>query len=1087
MNMILHIFKKDLYRLRAYILCWIPLLIITSFVYLSKPATGSYLFDLILEFFVPLSFLAQLIYMLIVIPQLMFNDSLNDPSAFWLTRPIPKSSLLLSKLLFAGFFFVILPTVVTSVILTTCEIPGHYIGALIPEYLLNYTTYTLLAMTLASISKNSNQYTSIVLALLFIPYFLERIINSPLSANALNFNIALQDNRWLISIGVQIALFSLLLFYLYQTRNRRRSCGLLIAWVLISLTISNSRPFEIFKNEEGVLSGKKAEKIAMTIDETDDFITYAVGIRRAEDYMELLGSFYYSGLPTNGFGVIQNASYSFETTDQKICESLGGKPAPEEYYHINTLQPMLEPYTIVLDSPRDVYVDKMLRFKEVDAPALGGKFGQYRADALVNFYQYKTFASLPLTAGAAHKEGPVKISILETRPENNECTIVIRSQIVNPRFKRDRTPFFDDRFIFLLCSPNLKECYPPDPYSLRYFYNDKADSIEIKNLSLLFKSPYRSDHSSSAKWLQNATLLILEAQWLGKANKQVADNNFRIGTNGNVPIPNLSARNNLKKLDQIKLPVNPTRDDVQNYISSIRAVSASQNEFNKRDPQVDMLVAIGPEHLDLLIEPPISGPFIYELAAIKSLVRSEHKELILKNLRRIPELSEQVLVFNWEQDAREILLDELKQNKNLPLSWIKAVVKLQDSESYPLLKGHLIQSNDPYDVYEVINGLPGIDLDDAISRVWKKTLRLGGHKRNKIIQVAIRYGQKDALESAIDRLYFGNVHGSWVEKFKETIHVCTGQTGTDRELLEWYRMHENQLIFDPERKVYGIKDPVTGQVSYPSEEKQKLQTEVAGTLSSIRLPENPTRDDIRKYIIKIQEASKGQDGYRGDAAQIKMLAKIDPKHLDILLEMYSYNRLNIYHAISKLAKPDHKELILNNLDRHEFLSTLVVKFGWQDEVKELLIRKLHTHKSLPPSWIDATAGLEGPDTYPALIQFFIHGSQRYRTYLAIKNLPDIELEEAVKKAWHQAKFDSVNTLSLLPIALEYGLIDALDFYATNCDPERVNMSSLWIDRTHQAVCRHTGQFGSYNDFQAWYRTNKDRLHFDAETKMFVVE
>ena len=81
-----------------------------------------------------------------------------------------------------------------------------------------------------------------------------------------------------------------------------------------------------------------------------------------------------------------------------------------------------------------------------------------------------------------------------------------------------------------------------------------------------------------------------------------------------------SKRPNLKALQKIKLPENPTEDQVQEYIDSIIMASEGQNRWSPRDPQVRMLAKLGRERLKLLIDALGSGGSYYLGEAIKQLV-----------------------------------------------------------------------------------------------------------------------------------------------------------------------------------------------------------------------------------------------------------------------------------------------------------------------------------------------------------------------------------------------------------------------------------------------------------------------------------
>lgn len=142
--------------------------------------------------------------------------------------------------------------------------------------------------------------------------------------------------------------------------------------------------------------------------------------------------------------------------------------------------------------------------------------------------------------------------------------------------------------------------------------------------------------------------------------------------NGATPAPNFTGRGpDQDALDKIKLPDNPTKDQVRQYVQDIAYASRGQNEWSSEDPQIEMLERVGPANLDVLLDALgsrtyRSGLFTssYLFPAIKALVRNEHKEMILKLLPQRPQLAEIILENGWAADARSTLVEGLRAKPN---------------------------------------------------------------------------------------------------------------------------------------------------------------------------------------------------------------------------------------------------------------------------------------------------------------------------------------------------------------------------------------------------------------------------------------
>lgn len=180
---------------------------------------------------------------------------------------------------------------------------------------------------------------------------------------------------------------------------------------------------------------------------------------------------------------------------------------------------------------------------------------------------------------------------------------------------------------------------------------------------------------------------------------------------------------NHEELRKLTLPEKPTREQARHYVSEILRITAGQNSFSSNDPQPAMFRRVGPEHLDVLIE------FLrddersqnYLNQAVVSLATEDHKPLVLEKLVQRPALISIVEKLGWERDARDILIGGLRDRPGkLPSGWAEIVVGFNDAETYPALAEHLAKSDEPAQVYRVIADLPGIDLDEAVVRAWKR-------------------------------------------------------------------------------------------------------------------------------------------------------------------------------------------------------------------------------------------------------------------------------------------------------------------------------------------------------------------------------
>ena len=261
-------------------------------------------------------------------------------------------------------------------------------------------------------------------------------------------------------------------------------------------------------------------------------------------------------------------------------------------------------------------------------------------------------------------------------------------------------------------------------------------------------------------------------------------------------------------------------------------------------------------------------------------------------------------------------------------------------------------------------------------------------------------------------------------------------------------------------------------------------------LAKIQLPEAPTQEQIQKYILDIQLASKGQNSFSSSDPQVAMLSRVGSENVPALIEaLISSSGMSAYHiryAIINLADESNKAVILEALPMHHELVSAVAKRGWVDDARDILLTELKVPGlRLPAEWIRAVALLNDQESYPLLRNYFINGSNRSATYKEICYLPIKDLDEAVAEAWERSRFDHEYERSAMAmIAAEYGHIDALTALIEGLTRGTIN--EYRISDVRGAIMKTTGFIGSNEKLMEWFNLNKDQLTFDPETKKFVV-
>lgn len=276
----------------------------------------------------------------------------------------------------------------------------------------------------------------------------------------------------------------------------------------------------------------------------------------------------------------------------------------------------------------------------------------------------------------------------------------------------------------------------------------------------------------------------------------------------------------MTKLNKITLPRHPTKEQLKQYVSRISTASAGQDTMSSNDPQVGMLAKVGAEHMDALIDA-LSGAMgggdssrfdRYLLTAISHLASADAKKTIISHLADQRQLIEIVVSKGWEKDAKKPLVKVLNAHPwALPPGWVRAVARLQDKSTYAALKRYFVTGPNPIQTFHQIEYLPGIKLSDAVARAWRRVEQNPSPwQRLPMAQIAVRYGQKDALTMLIDKLPEGNsqapggLTGMFGQSMRGIVLRHIKFRGTNKQIKAWYKKHQASLHFDPESEKFTV-------------------------------------------------------------------------------------------------------------------------------------------------------------------------------------------------------------------------------------------------------------------------------------------
>lgn len=261
-----------------------------------------------------------------------------------------------------------------------------------------------------------------------------------------------------------------------------------------------------------------------------------------------------------------------------------------------------------------------------------------------------------------------------------------------------------------------------------------------------------------------------------------------------------------------------TKEQVRQFVGAVLRTAADYGEnFVSTDTYVSVLAAVGEENADVLVhmlpenkQPPDvfegweMAADIYIPEALRRMVTSNSKSLIVDTLREKKRLVRIVVDKGWVEDAREVLLHVAREEKPglLPHEWVRALAQLKEPETYPVLREYLIYHGPRHSVYGSLVGLPDFDLTEAVMAAWEWA-KVDGTEQEFCL-IAMSHGSLDALEVAVSGLGEFN-HYYYVAHAPEAIRAHTEADGTPAEIRAWFRKNEDRLEFDETQRVWRIQ------------------------------------------------------------------------------------------------------------------------------------------------------------------------------------------------------------------------------------------------------------------------------------------
>lgn len=279
------------------------------------------------------------------------------------------------------------------------------------------------------------------------------------------------------------------------------------------------------------------------------------------------------------------------------------------------------------------------------------------------------------------------------------------------------------------------------------------------------------------------------------------------------PVPPLAVRvehdPDLEALSRIHLPAGADAAQTREYIQRVLAVSRDQRTYLRADPQVGKLVEVGAQHADLLVEATDDNVPLgqYPAWALERVATEAHKGLVLEHLRHTHRLAIVVLAKGWQKDARDVLVEGLRGYTGyMPEEWLRALASLHEPSTYGVLTEYLVNGWNRFSTYQVLVGVPGLELDEPLRRAWEASRSLGTNDWEVayLTPHVLATGSLPALELVFETLDTNLGVPTTGYNARNLALRYTEATGSNEELARWFKANRGKLRFDSERRKFVV-------------------------------------------------------------------------------------------------------------------------------------------------------------------------------------------------------------------------------------------------------------------------------------------
>jgi len=578
MNIITHVFKKDVIRLKYLMLVWLLLIIVQLAlgIFGQKLAAEVFELQIFLPLLMKLTGFLQGLMMIVVIPLIIQDDSVVGTTAFWYTRPILRKGLLLSKSL-AILTVLVLPLLAAELfVLGANGASGYHLALAVPEVIIEKLAFITPFVILAAVTPKLSRYALvgvIVFAVVVVIMILISVAGMifPVIKQLGNSNIyktaSLEASYTTAKCLYMIIIGGLLISYQFMTRRTPRTIILFVVACIVLWTGTLFWNFDFLKESAVVESSAiKVEGISLSFDPQNLMVSDEFRFNKSDLREKSISTKNtVSGLPEGHFAILKRMhDAKMEYPDGSVLDSRYVSTSKRLGYYneefMPSIQEVLGGMKLVNPFNEKFSYTEIFSLDEANLHKYKDKAGTYSARANLDIYKYEIVSQVPLREGVEGTFGAEQIVVYDVLERDNAVSVVLVEKKINLLFDRrvkkvsrldmSQNIYSEYSPVYLLVNREQGEAFLPEARD-----NTQINAMEVfgpkrvrTKSKLLDFTGINSRNSVlpevDKEWLAGAVLVRMNAVLTG-----TADVDFRV-EDFSLPSESTSATSKLDELDQ---------------------------------------------------------------------------------------------------------------------------------------------------------------------------------------------------------------------------------------------------------------------------------------------------------------------------------------------------------------------------------------------------------------------------------------------------------------------------------------------------------------------------------------------------------